>query len=305
MSYSALKKSLDDFHMMKINSYHSSILGHKSCDQNILIGYHIDLFFCEVHSISSLFFFVKKYPKMSTQHDVHAKTVQQLWNRGIRNAAEIQKRTGVPRSTVYYNISKLKKTGSVMHLKRSGRPRKISSQTSKFLVRKIKKNPSVSTKALSANLLKKEVQVSHVTVWNHLTELGYKKNRAEVTPMLTKEQIQKRVAWAKKYRNFKWERTVFSDETSFQLFRNTIKYWYKGDRPVRRIPKEKKKIFAWGGFWARGKTSLFCFQQIMNGAFYVEILEKHFLRLEGGLGVVGSSNMITIPSTPAALLKRF
>ncbi|CAG8831736.1 31782_t:CDS:1, partial [Racocetra persica] len=52
---------------------------------------------------------------MGTYQDVHAKFVQQLWDRGIRGASEIYKRTGVPRFTIYYNISKLKKKGNVEH----------------------------------------------------------------------------------------------------------------------------------------------------------------------------------------------
>jgi hypothetical protein len=59
--------------------------------------------------------------------------------------------------------------------------------------------------------------------------------------MLTEAQIQKRIEWAEKYINQDWNRTVFTDETAFQLFRNTVEYWYKDKRPVRRIPKEKKK----------------------------------------------------------------
>ncbi|CAG8822325.1 20011_t:CDS:1 [Dentiscutata erythropus] len=136
---------------------------------------------------------------MSGPQDVHAKTIQQLWDRGIQTAKEIQKRTGIPRSTVYYNISKLKKTGSISHRNHSCHLRKISSRSFKFLVKQIKTEPSISAKALTTKLLIKEVQVSHVTVWKHLTELGYKKNRAEITPMLTSEHMQKRIAWAKKY----------------------------------------------------------------------------------------------------------
>jgi len=63
-----------------------------------------------------------------------------------------------------------------------------------------------------------------------------------------------------------------------------VEYWYKDKRPVRRIPKEKKKIFAWGGFWKRGKTNLFCFQGIMDGPFYVKILEKHLPEIRRMLG---------------------
>ena len=41
------------------------------------------------------------------------------------------------------------------------------------------------------------------------------------------------------------------------------------------MPKDRTKIMAWGGFSAKGKTSLFCFKQIMNAEFYVEILRRH------------------------------
>ncbi|CAG8817273.1 14003_t:CDS:1, partial [Dentiscutata erythropus] len=95
------------------------------------------------------------------------------------------------------------------------------------------------------------------------------------TPMLTVTHKQKRLEWARKHLNDNWEKTLFSDETAFQLFRNTIKHWYKGTRPVRCMPKDRSKIFAWGGFCAQGKTSLFCFRGIMDGPFYVDILRKH------------------------------
>src|ERR1044072_7014326 len=68
---------------------------------------------------------------------------------------------------------------------------------------------------------------------------------------------------------------MFTDETAFQLFRNTVERWYKGVRPVRRLPQARTKLMAWGGFCSAGKASLFCFRKIMNAEFYVEILREH------------------------------
>jgi len=102
--------------------------------------------------------------------------------------------------------------------------------------------------------------------------------------MLTETHKIRRVEWAKKHLNDNWNKTVFTDETAFQLFRNTVGRWYKGERPVRRIPKDCTKIFAWGGFSIKGKTSLFCFTNIMNAAFYVEILEKHIPEIRRLMG---------------------
>ncbi len=92
--------------------------------------------------------------------------------------------------------------------------------------------------------------------------------------MLTLAHKQKRVEWAQKHKDDNWKKTLFSDETAFQLYRNTIKHWYKNTRLVRPMPKDRSKIFAWGGFCIKGTTSLFCFRRIMDGKFYVEILEK-------------------------------
>jgi len=92
--------------------------------------------------------------------------------------------------------------------------------------------------------------------------------------LLTLAHKQKRVEWAQKHKDDNWKKTLFSDETAFQLYRNTIKHWYKNTRLVRPMPKDRSKIFAWGGFCIKGTTSLFCFRRIMDGKFYVEILEK-------------------------------
>ena len=55
-------------------------------------------------------------------------------------------------------------------------------------------------------------------------------------------------------------------------------------RPVCPMPKDRSKIMAWGGFCVQVKTSLFCFNQIMDGKFYVEILGKHLPEIRRLLG---------------------
>lgn len=38
---------------------------------------------------------------------------------------------------------------------------------------------------------------------------------------------KRRVQWAKQHKNDDFSRTVFTDEASFQLFRNTVRRWTK------------------------------------------------------------------------------
>jgi hypothetical protein len=45
--------------------------------------------------------------------------------------------------------------------------------------------------------------------------------------MLTQKQKERRVQWALQHKDDDWSRTVFSDETSYQLFRNMIHRWSK------------------------------------------------------------------------------
>ena len=59
-------------------------------------------------------------------------TLMHFWNNGVRSQTELHKITGIPLSTIKYNIQKLKKnktkkTGNVMHKRGNGRRKKIES----------------------------------------------------------------------------------------------------------------------------------------------------------------------------------
>jgi len=56
--------------------------------------------------------------------------------------------------------------------------------------------------------------------------------------MLTAKHKERRVEWAKAHLNDDWNRTLFSDETAFQLFRNIVERWHKGAQQARPMPKD-------------------------------------------------------------------
>ena len=195
----------------------------------------------------------------SSKQEIQQKTILHFWEQGIRNAAEIHSKTKIPLRTIYNNLKKLEKTRDVRRKSGSGRIKKITPRASRVIGQYIRREPSISAGSVATKLEDMGVNVSRSTVSRHLSSLGYRNALPLSTPMLTSVHKQKRVEWAQRHINDDWKRTLFSDETAFQLFRNTIKHWYKNARPIRPIPKDRSKIFAWGGFCIKGTTSLFLF----------------------------------------------
>ena len=212
---------------------------------------------------------------VASKQESQRQMILHFWKQGIRTAAEIHSLTKFPLKTIYRNLKKIEETGDVKHKGGSGRIKKITADASRAIGQYIRRNPTLSSVSIAEKLDDIGVNVSRSTVSRHLADLGYRNALPLSTPMLTSAHKQKRVERAQKHKDDNWKNTLLSDETSFQLFRNTIKHWYKNARPIRPMPKDRSKIFAWGGFCVKGKTSLFCFRRIMDGKYYTEILEKH------------------------------
>jgi transposase len=216
--------------------------------------------------------------------DLQRSTLLHFWNQGIHSPKELHKKTGIPLSTVKYNIKKIKETGNVLHKGGNGRSKKIGSAKTRELERYVRKDCSSSLRTLAIKLSEDGGYVSHMTIGRRLKELGYKSALPTGTSMLTANHKTRQIEWTRDHLNDNWEKTLFSDETAFNLFRNTIKQWYKGPRPIRPLPKNRQKVFAWGGFCVKGKTTLFCFTEIMNSEFYVGILRQHLPEIRRMLG---------------------
>lgn len=220
----------------------------------------------------------------SSKQETQQQTILHFWREGVRTAAEIHSLTKIPLRTIYRNLKKIQDTGNVKRKIGSGRIKKITPNAARAVGQFIRRQPTISAGSVAAKLEDIGVNVSRSTVSRHLADLGYRNALPLATPMLTPVHKQKRVEWAQKHKDDNWKRTLFSDETAFQLFRNTIKHWYKNARPIRPMPKDRSKIFAWGGFCIKGTTSLFCFRRIMDGKFYTEILENHIPEVRSMFG---------------------
>ena len=150
---------------------------------------------------------------------------------------------------------------------------------SRAIGQNLRRNNAISTRQLTTKIENTyDVPISYVSIWKHMKKKGYRSSVPLGTPMLTERHIEMRLAWAEAHLHDDWNETIFTDETAFDLFRNKVRRWHKnGNRPIRRLPKSRQKVMAWGRISQRGKTPLFCFTNIMDGPFYVGILENQLL----------------------------
>ncbi|CAJ0850196.1 16833_t:CDS:2 [Entrophospora sp. SA101] len=137
-------------------------------------------------------------------------------------------------------------------LPRSGRPKKLSPKQRRHLGQLVSVN-KFSTSTELANILNAhnlDLNVSNWTVLNELHNMQYRSTVPKSIPLLTTSHKQNRVAFAIKYRKQNWNKVIFSDETTFQIFRNTQKVFYKigTQPPIKAMVKHPYKIHAWGAF---------------------------------------------------------
>ena len=110
-----------------------------------------------------------------------------------------------------------------------------------------------------------------------LHNLNYISTVPKSIPLLTDKHKQRRIEFAMKYRRQNWDKVIFSDKTTIQMFRNTQKVFYKaGTKPPQKpMVKHPYKVHVWGAFSIKGRIGFLMFTGIMDGAFYREILNEN------------------------------
>lgn len=201
------------------------------------------------------------------------KTASELWSRGVRDAPILAKLSDTPLSTIYKYITQLKKNHKLEPISRPGRPTILTSPNRRVLGRIIQ-NDQYLTCGEIATKLNSTVKISARTVNRELNKLGYRSSHPKTVPLLTEKQRERRVEWATAHARQNWKNVVFSDETTFQMFRNTMTAFYKAgtDVPQKGVPKHPAKVHAWGAFSARGTIGFYIFTQNMDGSLYRDIL---------------------------------
>jgi len=164
--------------------------------------------------------------------------VNSLWKQNIRNAKEISKKTGIPLRSCERYVHFLRKNGKIPTIHRTGRPQKISPEQRRQIGMIIKHNHFTTSEELKTMLETKysELDVSEHTIRRNLNRLGYTSVFPRKVPLLTQQAKVNRLTWARDHLHYNWNKVVFSDETTIQMFCNTTRAW----------SREKKTSSAYG-----------------------------------------------------------
>ena len=199
---------------------------------------------------------------MGIRHEVFA-----LAREGIKQGA-IAARVGLTPATVNCILKRHAATGSLVPGMSSGAPRKTTPRQDRALLRMVRQDRFLSTRALTARMRNLYgMRAGRTTVNNRLLSRGYRAYRPTTKPLLTANHRRLRLEWAQRWRNLTvahWQHVIFGDESRFQLYR------VDGRLRVRRLPGERFRpgcqahrvqagggsVQVWGAFRNSAKSPL-------------------------------------------------
>ena len=189
--------------------------------------------------------------------------------------------TSLSQATAYRAISKLKAGEPVQRKKGGGHPRCFGSDDRRRLAQLAHRNRTESGRNLGEEMVKRgSCPVSDRTVRRHLKQMGYWSILPTTVPMLSAENMQKRVELAQKFEDFHWESAIFSYESSIKLFGNTKNVWTdtkKENRAKKPMPLKSPSFMVWGAISVKGQSSLRIVDGSMDHLKYQEVLEDTLL----------------------------
>jgi transposase len=165
--------------------------------------------------------------KMCKQSD-HRLQLENYYKIGVICPKKLAKVTKLSLRSIYNIIKRIQSGEGIQRRQGSGRLYKFECNDRQRVSLLANKHPRYSCARIGEMAKQRGSPAVHPnTVYNYLRRSGYRKQKPEAIPMLTKRHMENRVKWCLKYRNFDWNNVVFSDESYFQMFRNKVKMWGK------------------------------------------------------------------------------
>ena len=143
----------------------------------------------------------------------------------MTDPSQLMQATGYCKRSIDNHIATLQEGGEIKR-KKYERKSLITSSMLDAIETWLTEEETLSCQQI-ANKLQQEHQlsVSAETVRTHMRDHGLKCRRKQSKPNLKDHHKLRRIHWCEAHLDWPWEFVVFTDESYFQLERNTIKLW--------------------------------------------------------------------------------
>ncbi len=218
------------------------------------------------------------------------KLVLWWWYIKKQNTVQISNETGLATSTCSQIIRKWKMTGQIEDINRTGRPTEISENTIQKIIKLQEEDRFRSAKDILRELIKNEnisgelENVSYYQVW-YVIRRNFKSLYAPYKIILKPQNLQKRLDWIQKHKNWrldKWKNVVWTDEKIFRLHpqNKKLRVKIKFDENVNDFALPKKQqgggsIMFWGAISGKGKILLIESKILIRKLFFIFERSSH------------------------------
>ena len=207
--------------------------------------------------------------------------IELLHNQGLHPAGILKTLKGeglvVSLSGITRMIKKLRLTGSVANLPRSGRPRKLSVEARAFIDQQMRKDDEMTSAKIQKKLAKRGISVSSSTVRRSRKQQGWTLQRTAYCQLIRDANKVKRLEFAQRVLESgdTFHNVIFSDECSISLQSHRRTCFRMADEPTKWKPKPKHplKVHVWGGISRHGATKICIFDGIMDADLFCNVLE--------------------------------
>jgi transposase len=160
---------------------------------------------------------------------------------------EIAAYIGCTKAAVSYWIQRWKVSDDLSNQKKLGRRRSTTKKQDERMVKIAETEHNITSTQIKRKMEALNINVSESTVKRRLREAGGKYAIEISKPLLSESHQEKRLLWARKHQNFDWKHVIFTDESTFQLFRAKKKVWHFGKKKKSTIRLSIRKRFTFGG----------------------------------------------------------
>ena len=214
-------------------------------------------------------------PRLSLHARERVKTLM-MQGKSINDIVQVLQQEGISvcRQTVWRFQKHYLEHHCIAPLQRSGRPTKLTERVLQAIERAMQDDDETTAAELGLLLQQMGVLVSSRTILKGRRALGWSYRGSAYCQLIRAVNKEKRLQWAREYRDDNFENVVWTDETSVQLetHRRFCCRKFRQKPRYKPRPKHPVKVHVWAGISWNGRTDICIFNGIMNAELYVRIL---------------------------------